>query len=156
MGLDMYLNAKRYVSSNDLFDKADPEIYKSVKELSGAGSFPESSYPHAEIEIAVGYWRKANAIHKWFVDNVQNGEDECRPHYVSREHLQTLLVTVDEVLTTRNTDLLPVFTEGFFFGSYEIDDYYWEYLEDTKATLTNILSNIAEDSRWEFQYRSSW
>lgn len=156
MGLDMYLNAKRYVSSSTMFDKNDPEIYKGVKELSGAGEFPESAYPHAEIEIAVGYWRKANAIHRWFVENVQGGEDECRPHYVSREHLQTLLVTVDEVLTTRNTDLLPVFTEGFFFGSYEIDDYYWEYLEDTKATLTNILSGIAEDSRWEFQYRSSW
>lgn len=25
----------------------------------------------------IGYWRKANHIHKWFVDCVQDGEDDC-------------------------------------------------------------------------------
>ena len=31
-----------------------------------------------------GYWRKANQIHKWFVDNVQGGIDDCRPYPVSQ------------------------------------------------------------------------
>lgn len=39
----------------------------------------------------VGYWRKANAIHKWFVDNVQNGEDDCGDYSVSKELLEKLL-----------------------------------------------------------------
>lgn len=28
----------------------------------------------------VGYWRKANAIHRFFVDAVQDGEDDCGWH----------------------------------------------------------------------------
>ena len=39
----------------------------------------------------VGYWRKANAIHKWFVENVQDGEDDCGTYVVSKEKLEELL-----------------------------------------------------------------
>ena len=38
-------------------------------------------------EHEVMYWRKANAIHKWFVDNVQGGEDDCREYPVSNDQL---------------------------------------------------------------------
>ena len=40
----------------------------------------EHEYPHNHIAEQVGYWRKANAIHQWFVDNVQDGEDDCDYH----------------------------------------------------------------------------
>lgn len=33
--------------------------------------------PSDEILDEVWYARKANALHKWFVDNLQNREDEC-------------------------------------------------------------------------------
>ena len=39
----------------------------------------------------VGYWRKANAIHKWFVDNIQDGEDDCGYYEVAPEQLEELL-----------------------------------------------------------------
>ena len=38
----------------------------------------------------VMYWRKANAIHKWFVDNCQNGEDNCQPHLVRKTKIKEL------------------------------------------------------------------
>ncbi|RMD67339.1 hypothetical protein D6833_00315 [Candidatus Parcubacteria bacterium] len=44
------------------------------------------------------YGRKVNAIHRWFVENVQGGEDDCGEYEVSREQLQELLDTVNEVL----------------------------------------------------------
>jgi hypothetical protein len=50
-----------------------------------------------EVE-EVAYWRKANHIHQWFVENVQGGEDNCQEYRVSREQLQTLLETVKTVL----------------------------------------------------------
>lgn len=50
------------------------------------------------IETEEIYWRKANHIHKWFVDNVQNGNDDCGTYYVSREQLRELLDTVTKVL----------------------------------------------------------
>lgn len=50
-----------------------------------------------EVE-EVAYWRKANHIHQWFVENVQGDEDDCQEYRVSREQLQTLLETVNTVL----------------------------------------------------------
>jgi hypothetical protein len=46
----------------------------------------------------VAYWRKANHIHKWFVENVQRGVDDCEEHYVSRKRLKELLDAVNAVL----------------------------------------------------------
>lgn len=48
----------------------------------------------------VGYWRKANAIHKWFEDNcTENGEIEnCRDYYVSKEKLIELKNTCERVI----------------------------------------------------------
>jgi hypothetical protein len=50
-----------------------------------------------EVE-EIAYWRKANHIHQWFVENIQGGEDDCREYRVSRGQLQTLLETVNTVL----------------------------------------------------------
>ncbi len=50
------------------------------------------------IEERAGYWRKANAIHNWFVKNVQEGEDNCRDYDVSQEQMEDLLATVNKVL----------------------------------------------------------
>lgn len=40
----------------------------------------EHKHPYKELYDNVAYWRKANAIHKWFVENVQDGEDDCDMH----------------------------------------------------------------------------
>lgn len=39
----------------------------------------------------VGYWRKANQIHKWFVKHVQNNVDDCGTYEVSVGQLRDLL-----------------------------------------------------------------
>ena len=51
----------------------------------------EKKYGHSRIMEQVGYWRKANAIHNWFVKNVQEGVDDCKDYYVSLESLKELL-----------------------------------------------------------------
>ena len=46
----------------------------------------------------VGYWRKANQIHKWFVDNVQDGVDDCGEYKVTKEQLiETVTKEYNEV-----------------------------------------------------------
>ena len=52
----------------------------------------------------LAYWRKANAIHKWFVDKVQDGNDDCGEYKVSKEQLQDLLNTCTEVLERIQTE----------------------------------------------------
>lgn len=94
MGLDMYLNRKLYVSEHDFSKGAKNENLQ----ISGAGF--ESVTP-SKVDYIVenaGYWRKANAIHQWFVDNCQDGIDDCRDAYVSHDQLQELLNTVNEAL----------------------------------------------------------
>ena len=50
----------------------------------------------------VGYWRKANHIHKWFVDNVQEGNDDCHEYYVPIEKLHELRDTCFDILSKLN------------------------------------------------------
>lgn len=97
----------------------------------------------------VGYWRKANQIHNWFVNNVQNGEDDCGSYEAPYEKLLELKKTCEEVLKTNNTDLLkPV--EGFFFGSTEIDEYYFDNLRETIRIIDSLDKNST------YTYSSSW
>jgi hypothetical protein len=51
----------------------------------------QKEYGHNALSEHVGYWRKANQIHKWFVDNVQDYEDDCGYYEVDREQLEQLL-----------------------------------------------------------------
>ena len=139
----MYLNAKRYIWYNE-DDLADTV----------ANVFPEIKGRRVkEVIVEAMYWRKANAIHKWFVDNVQNGVDECEEHYVSREQLTELRDLVLEVLATRDASKLPP-QAGFFFGNTDITEWYWKDLEYTVEELNKVLEDFSD--RWEFNYRSSW
>ena len=50
------------------------------------------------VACKVGYWRKANAIHKWFVDKVQNGIDDCSYYLVNYKNIQELKDICDKIL----------------------------------------------------------
>lgn len=156
MGLDMYLTAKRYLSA---FDEKDKEIGKTIQnlfpELEGRTSvYSETASCVSDITVRVGYWRKANAIHRWFVDNVQEGQDDCKSYGVYREELENLKSTCQEVLSDRSKaqELLPT-TSGFFFGGTEYDEWYFNGLQNTINIIDNALS-LSDD--WEFEYQSSW
>ena len=155
MGLDMYLNAKRYLSSfNDQDKEVAATVQKLFPELEGrTGTFGDRSCVQ-QIEISVGYWRKANAIHDWFVKNVQDGEDECRPHSVSRAQLTELKELCQQVLNDKNlaAELLPT-ASGFFFGGTDYDEWYFKDLEQTVVIIDRTLE-LSED--WGIEYRSSW
>lgn len=135
MGLDMYL-----YSGSDIVDEVDGGYtYKTVKDRS-----------------EVAYWRKANAIHKWFVDNVQGGTDDCGTYEVTADKLDSLRKTVRSVLSgvVRPEDALP--TEvGFFFGStdYE-DDWYLTGLRRTDEAINAALVEIEAGKK--IYYHSSW
>jgi len=143
MGLDMYLNAKKY-----LWRTKDAEVAKQIGEILEVGNRVK------EITIEAAYWRKANHIHAWFLENVQNGEDNCREYDVDRDKLIELLQTCRQCLDGGYSHLLPR-AEGFFFGSKEYDEDYWADIKDTAEMLNTLLSdpNLEEFS---FTYQSSW
>lgn len=48
----------------------------------------------------VVYWRKANQIHKWFVDNVQGSKDDCGRYRLTEKNLRDLLNICQKILDT--------------------------------------------------------
>ena len=94
-----------------------------------------------------GYWRKANAIHKWFVDNCQKGVDDCGIYPVSKEHIESLLQACKE------DSLEP--TSEFFFCSTDKDDWYYKDLKTTKKLCKKILKNF-DFNNYQLYYQSSW
>lgn len=153
MGLDMYLSKKSYVKQWS-FQKKNHEV--DVK-YDGEDRLDIKPERISEIVEEIMYWRKANHIHGWFVKNIQGGIDECQEYQVGLDDLIELKDLCKKVLETKNTDLLPI-TGGFFFGSKEVDDFYWE---DTKATVEAIEGILAEKrpdgaTAPDFYYQASW
>ncbi len=145
MGLDMYLYARQFAfngfKNQDLYNKLVQEAPFALDT--------------ATLQVQVAYWRKANQIHKWFVDHVQDGNDDCKEYRVTRDQLQLLVDNCKLVLMHKEEakTLLPR-QEGFFFGSYEYDEYYWFDIQDTIEQLEKVLNEYPEE--WDFQYQSSW
>ncbi len=139
MGLDMFLmRGQKNLNEESLWDKG----------------------------VKVGYWRKANHIHAWFVDNCQDGIDECQTTEVDKEKLEELLSICRIIINpgggpvplvvkeTIAQEKLPT-REGFFFGCTEYDEYYYE---DVKETM-NILEKVLEETDFENEsiyYSASW
>ena len=173
MGLDMYLYARKYVSKFDYtnFNREDGvmppvrEEWKSLAALSPKGLMDNAQdFGGISISYPVGYWRKANAIHGWFVNVLADGEDECQEIPVDRKDFEILRDSCKAVLAADKDEMADEAdhhglepTPGFFFGGNEIDEWYVEYLKDTVTIIDNVLSIIPEDNYdWQFIYQASW
>lgn len=156
MGLDMYLKAERYLSRYSPPDvELSREITKAFPELTQLAAAPDINGALVDtVCITVGYWRKANQVHRWFVDNVMNSRDDCCDHFVSWEQLDDLRDLCRKVGRSkeRAARLLPT-GEGPFFGSDQYDEGYFWSLKNTIGILNAALC-LPED--WSFKYRASW
>ena len=154
MGLDQFLYARKYASGTKWSTTESNALYQSIMELAKIGDFVSDDLPSASIEVRVAYWRKANAVHGWFVKNCQDGLDNCQTSYVSRDQLTELVDICKKVLADNSlaSELLPV-QEGFFFGSNEYDEWYMDNVQYTADAIGKLLT-LPED--WEFNYSSSW
>ena len=152
MGLDMYLEARRFMWAFDDGSGRDADTVRKIREALPELGDMRPNYVTAEA----AYWRKANAIHAWFVQNVQDGEDDCGHYHVSREKLEELASVCNRVLEdpSKADELLPT-QSGFFFGSTDYDEWYRRNLEYTRDRLRALLDD-PQLKGWEFQYHSSW
>ena len=150
----MYLTASEYVSRtqrdpNGLsYDTPKRNALSDTLADRHKGWVDEAGYQGISISYPIGYWRKANAIHNWFVQNVQDGRDECQKSYVSAQNLRDLREACQAVLATKNNSLVSVSEvaeenglaplAGFFFGGTEYDEYYYGDLEYTIKTIDRL------------------
>ncbi len=152
MGLDMYLYKKNYIWQGEWIK---PEVRQEVI-VKKDGEVDTSIKPERVKYVIeeVGYWRKANQIHQWFVENIQQGEDDCKSYWVSRENLIELLDICKQIKedNSKAESLLPT-QSGFFFGGTEYDEWYFNDINNTVEILEDILSDESAD---DFEYQSSW
>ena len=156
MGLDMYLCVKKihresgwmegvkvtYPQELDVFNVEDTD--KSVTHID-------------RYEIA--YWRKANAIHNWFVNTCGDGIDECQLIEVSADQLKDLRSKCIKVLANHDVakEELPT-ASGFFFGGTEYDEYYFDIIKYTLKIVNNLLKLLCGPTgkEWVVEYQASW
>ena len=160
MGLDMYLEKRTYIKnwSYDGAEQYETIVTKNKKKVEHIHS-DRVKYVIEEV----GYWRKFNALHYWFVKNVQEGKDDCEEYYVSNEKFKELLTTLKRIDLDNSLaeELMPT-KPGFLFGGYEYDEWYFQDVKNTIKIVDNILREIEsarkkEDyTSIEYLYRSSW
>ena len=165
MGLDMYLSARKYINKIDwnllnvnsdlaIQDATIPQ-YDEIVKIAGLDHVENKKDVYgANVSVNCAYWRKSNQIHKWFVDNVQNGEDDCGEYYVSHDRLKQLLTACRQALFHKDPNYLPP-QSGFFFGNTDINEYYWGDIKDTIKQLSR-LTELPDFEDLSFYYQSSW
>lgn len=184
MGLDMYLQKKTYVQNWDYMG-ADERHQITIKRPAKArGTIKPERISYIVEQVA--YWRKANAIHKWFVEHVQGGKDDCGTYYVSREQLTALKTACDKVLANSKLKpgkvkngatskdggpFIPDMEDGEVINDPQIaetvlptakgfffgsTDYDQYYHQDLKETSEVLGELLAEEDGGDFEYHSSW
>ena len=139
----------------------------------------DHEYGYKSIIEDVGYWRKANAIHKWFVDNIQDGEDDCGYYEVAPEYLEELL-NICKLIKQKcvlkkgkiangyrfeNGKEVPIMEDGEYIENPEVATEYlptqsgfffggteydqW-YMEDIESTI-EILTKVLKETDFDNQ-----
>lgn len=164
MGLDMYLYLRKYEGLgrwDNNMEQRKAGFYP--EELEGfVEEIAELNFMSKTTTCQVGYWRKANAIHNWFVRNCADGVDDCRPIYVGVSKAEELLDICEQILAdhSKAEELLPT-QSGVFFGSVDYGEWYFEELEYTANLLRKVIDFInghsfMVDCSWSIIYEASW
>lgn len=105
----------------------------------------------------VATWRKANQIRGWLVSHeIIQYDDDCVDRTITtitKKQIEGLVNDCKKVLENHDLakELLPT-TDGFFFGSQEYDEYYFEDLQSTVEKLSPLLEQADEN----YTYHDWW
>lgn len=157
MGLDMYLEKRTFIGA----EYEHREVKGTCNITAEGKKVPIKFNRISSISESVGYWRKANQIHAWFVKNVQKGKDDCGEYIVSLEKLKELVANCKTVLKEKGkADKLLPSQSGFFFGGTDYDECYFDDLKYTVKMLNALIKELekeyAKKDFSEIYYHSSW
>ena len=161
MGLDQYLSAKVYVGKFEFPNQHERVItqeYMDLLPMENPDISINGGIAGITVSYPVGYWRKANGIHNYFVQEIAGGEDNCEEMWVSRAHLVDLRKRCIDVLKADNMEKKAEevgleTVDGFFFGNTGYDDWYVNDLESTVEIIDHVL-DLPEE--YSIYYQASW
>lgn len=184
MGLDMYLERCKsvvfpYINKDiEELKESEKEDDKRLLEFLKPYIRKRGKYIQWDsISEEVAYWRKANQIHKWFVDNIQDGEDDCDAYEVSKEQLEELLGICKEINDSiilqkgkvvngqkvEDGKRVNIYEDGYKIANPEIceellptcsgfffggTEYNQWYMDDIQSTIEQ-LEKVIEETDWE-------
>ncbi len=123
MGLDMYVNIRHKNTQSKLDAYEAWEQKYSYEEFQRLTEEQKEEYRNSEPEYdndmygkELMYWRKANQIHNWFVQNCQGGVDDCERHVITVADLKKLKELCEKILTMTEIkqELRPTYPNGWF------------------------------------------
>ena len=174
MGLDQYLTKRKFFWSDEEKPKAVIQLEKQFK------------WKINEVELEAIYWRKSNQIHKWFVMNVQEGEDDCGNYELNKEKLEELLAVVTKVIDSielidwekymskkfndwklievertqkivKDSSVAEELLPNWGWFFFGSTDYDEWYYNDLVNTKKDIEGTLADHIEWMYySYHSSW
>jgi len=117
----------------------------------------EKKFGWKTIFETVADWRKANHIHNWFVENVQEGVDDCGTYEVTKEQLEELLDICKRVLAASKL-IKGKIKNGQTLKDGEWQDVYedGEYIEDNTVaqellpTASGFFFGSTEYDQWYY------
>ena len=135
MGLDMYLEKRKQYRENDL--EYNKLVDKSREE--------------------VMYWRKANQVREWFVRNAGlEVNSDCEVIEISEDQLEQLYDDCNKVIKNPKlaSEVMPT-SNGFFFGSTEYNERYFDQLKETMDSIQRIFDTTDFDTE-VIEYTEWW
>lgn len=181
----MYLAKKTYVKNWDFEKDKAKKFAVTVKQ---GGKVLKAIKPERVSHIVedIGYWRKANQIHNWFIENVV-GDNEWHGDgvSVSREQMEDLLGLCEKVLASselvegmvkngqRSTKngWEDIMEKGKYIKDPSVakellpntegfffgsQEYNEWYYKDIEYTAKLIKEALAENDNGDFEYSASW
>ena len=162
MGLDQYLTAKKYIAKwsygDGYKDRWVTQEFQDALPMDAPDITQYSQFAGISIEYPVGYWRKANAIHNFFVQEIGGGVDECQEMWIDRDVLVDLRERCSWVLQAEDMEEMAKemgleTVSGFFFGDTEYGDWYKDDLRLTIDICDHVLKLPEE---YSIYYQASW
>lgn len=166
---------KKEKAEKEMGDNWNEHILNEVREI--------KSERITEIVEDMGYWRKANAIHNWIIDNVADGVDDCKEVYFSEEDMKELLDICKKVLAKskmkkgeiqvgtqyKDGKETPMMEDGEYVEDSSVaeellptasgfffggTEYDQYYIEDVKHTVEVLETALKESG--DYYYSASW
>lgn len=91
----------------------------------------------------LAYFRKVNFLFEFFSGSLNEEETTA---VITRGEMEELIEKCEFVLNNRDkaSEILPT-CDGFFFGSLDYDDYYFESVAEVLLSFQVILENYSDD-----------
>lgn len=98
-------------------------------------------------KVEVGDFRKFGALFGWVNNNISI-IGNCKDIMISKEKILELLSMLETLTKDNCSENFPT-CSGFFFGSTDYDEWYWEDVDSLKTTLSIVLEKWHKEEESE-------